>query len=833
MDTFLKCDLHMHSSSCFSRNYTETDFLETIKNSDLDVISITDHNVIDVDLYKRIITDSSIKARLIGGVELNISLDSETLQKYTLQPHGDYFHAVIWFDTKNLELTWSLLKELIGKVDQQILVESNNDLKKVSRGLDGKSFSLKSIQEKFANIDYYFTFHENKGSRNLSDYLPNSEKRTGAQIISNQQFKESLFYYNNAMSIEGGEKSKPVKNFFEKSLDTLVAAFLFSDANCLEDIGKKFTWINFGGDFSSLILPISDPKSRVFSSDLCPENPQKNIDKYLSGIKIRLKDFDGNETEYKINFSPGLNGIIGARGDGKSMLGNLIAKENASTYREYVNHEDVEYFYQNGNSTTSKPKCKYLKQKDLYQIYENTEYNKLDLLRRYYDDLKKEDTKVVEESLATIQGLFDELKKLIVDFYEKYLGQAYLFTPLQKEVTPNKLLTNFDLDSMENSTEVLEIVQKFLQERIHCWNQEREKIIKLDFNSCYSELSSTNDNVNAFKSDSVTVFDQLIQSAENLLLETDTQLPTSKTRRELIRIFHSLVDKFNRNIDVSSTQLKSELEKLEGFFVDFLKARMRCNQIVGDINAKYNDISSATQYKTIQFEENIIKVSIERECKLSFNEILHMFIKNSSYQSDILIRLLIDAQNYESISTHIKNNKFSNINTFEDFINSLFSQINEEIDKIQNATMHLYFNDVDVQRLSPGRRSEILLRILLDPSILGNDYLFIILDQPDDDLDTRTINELLVNKIKEMKLEMQFFVISHSAAVIINGDSDVIILAESETQDGKQKIRYSEGKINTYSMKEKIVTILDGGELNLRTRLHKYDFSYKEKANVQ
>ena len=79
---------------------------------------------------------------------------------------------------------------------------------------------------------------------------------------------------------------------------------------------------------------------------------------------------------------------------------------------------------------------------------------------------------------------------------------------------------------------------------------------------------------------------------------------------------------------------------------------------------------------------------------------------------------------------------------------------------------------------------------------------------------------------------MQFFIISHSAAVIINGDSDVIILAESETKEGKTKITYTEGKINTVSLKEKIVTILDGGELNLKARLNKYDFNYKEKAHV-
>jgi hypothetical protein len=832
MDTFLKCDLHVHSSSCFSRSYDEATFLEAIKISGLDVISITDHNIIDVDLYKKIINDSSFKPKLIGGVELNISLDPDTIQKYNLQTHGDYFHSIMWFDNKNLDIAWNSLKELIGFVDKKLLSENSDDLKKISSGMDAKSFTLKSIQEKFTNIDYYFTFHENKGSRNLSDYLPNSDRKTGQQFISNQKFKESLFYYNNAMSIEGGEKSKPVKNFFEKNLDTLVAAFLFSDALTVEGIGNKFTWINFDGDFASLILPISDPKSRVFTSEKYPANPQKNLDNYLSGIKIRLQDFDGTEKEEEIRFSPGLNGIIGARGDGKSMLGNLIAKENASTYRDYVNYEDIVYVLPNGVSTTSKPKCKYLKQKDLFQIYENTEYNKLDLLRRYYDDLLKENNKVVDVALATIRASFIELKEMILEFHKKYLGQTYLFTPLQKEVSPNKLLANIDLDSMENSVEKLEDYKQFLEEKIQSWKCENEILQNKNVDSSYSELSSTMNKITEFKSVTVSNIDVLIHNAEDLLAEIEAKLPISKVRQNLIKLFHTSIDEINRGFDFSSTQLKSELDNLEGFFNDFLKARSRCYEIIKKIDNVYAGISSAIQSKKIQFEGNEITVAVERECKLSVEDILRLFIVKTSYTPDILVRLLLDAENFQSVSEHIKLPKFKNISNFDDFINSLFSQITEEVDEIQKATMHLYFNGTDVQKLSPGRRSEILLRILLDPSILGNDYMFIILDQPDDDLDTRTINELLVNKIKEMKLEMQFFVISHSAAVIINGDSDVIILAESETKDGKQKIMYTEGKINTLSMKEKIVTILDGGEMNLRARLHKYDFNYKEKANV-
>lgn len=61
IDKFMKCDLHVHSSSCYSRDYTKEEFIKKIKEIDLDVISITDHNIIDIDLYNELIQDSKFK----------------------------------------------------------------------------------------------------------------------------------------------------------------------------------------------------------------------------------------------------------------------------------------------------------------------------------------------------------------------------------------------------------------------------------------------------------------------------------------------------------------------------------------------------------------------------------------------------------------------------------------------------------------------------------------------------------------------------------------------------------------------------------------------------
>lgn len=85
MRTFIKCDFHIHSSSDFSRTYSESDFLDALESSGLDCVAITDHNGIDLDLYKRAKARLDSKGiGLLAGVELNLKLSQTTIDDYGL-----------------------------------------------------------------------------------------------------------------------------------------------------------------------------------------------------------------------------------------------------------------------------------------------------------------------------------------------------------------------------------------------------------------------------------------------------------------------------------------------------------------------------------------------------------------------------------------------------------------------------------------------------------------------------------------------------------------------------------------------------------------------------
>ena len=139
--------------------------------------------------------------------------------------------------------------------------------------------------------------------------------------------------------------------------------------------------------------------------------------------------------------------------------------------------------------------------------------------------------------------------------------------------------------------------------------------------------------------------------------------------------------------------------------------------------------------------------------------------------------------------------------------------------------MKIEYKGKELSKYSPGKRSEILLEIFLQgESINSEEYKYIILDQPEDNLDTKTIIKELVAKIRKLKISKQLFIISHSAPIIVNGDSDLVIYSE----DKNNHINYQSGRINDKKIRNYIVDTLDGGEKNLRMRLNKYDFNYEE-----
>ena len=830
MDKYLKCDLHLHSSSCYSRKYTREDFIERMKTVDLDVFSITDHNVIDVLLYKELARDLGDSKSILGGVELNLSIDQDTIDKHNLVVKGNYFHAVVWFSLEDLDIFWNQLETLIIELGIDVKKKS---IKEISKATEGKCFLLSKLQYYLKDIDYYLTFHEGKSARCLSEYLPNNDKETNENIKSNQVYKHNLFYYNNKLAIEGGRKTKNVSSFFEDNLNTLVTRFFFSDALKLEDIGKKFTWINFDGKFESLMLPLSDPNARVFTSDNNDNNPQVNRNQYLEKIKLFMLDPKTEvETEVELEFSPSYNGIIGSRGSGKTLLGSVLSNKDISNYVKFIDHSKTEYKIFGKSYQNNSPRSKYLAQNSLLNLFRNGEAKNIEFIKDFYKKLEIQKKKLTSTFTNKTKILFEYEKQEFLNLHHMYQSAIKDITFLEDSVNEDYMIPMIEKESFQNGEKLIDNFAAKVVEINQINETLRTKIIEINTSpEEYSELGSFNQIITDFKKgviNSIDLINEKIAETQEKVAKYDRKLV--KLREKFISYYlESLINTNNLTDKPSQTQLEDKAFALEQL-KEFTKFRAKTQKIYDLISLWLNEVKQETKSDDIEINKTdklAISTTIEdlKEYRFHIGEELKNYEENM--HNEIIFNLLLKFNDITKLRELFQGNKYKqkSLSSVNEYLEKLYSNLLASIQEFDKFTIKLYFNDKDLEEYSPGKKSEILLDIFLDKSLLDEKYLYIVLDQPEDNMDTKTITQNLIRRLRELKRDIQIFVISHSAAVIINGDAEHLIYAYEKGLT----LDYEQGRIIDKKMKKNIVDTLDGGEKNLKMRFNKYDFKMEGK----
>lgn len=120
---------------------------------------------------------------------------------------------------------------------------------------------------------------------------------------------------------------------------------------------------------------------------------------------------------------------------------------------------------------------------------------------------------------------------------------------------------------------------------------------------------------------------------------------------------------------------------------------------------------------------------------------------------------------------------------------------------------------------SAGQQASALLATLLSQ---GGTPL--IIDQPEDDLDSDTVQEI-VAKIWDSKSGRQLIFASHNANLVVNGDADlVLVCAYVNTGDQSAGHIKEQGAIDVATIRNQITAVMEGGEKAFRLRKEKYGF---------
>ncbi|MBW2735202.1 MAG: hypothetical protein JRH20_22700, partial [Deltaproteobacteria bacterium] len=123
----------------------------------------------------------------------------------------------------------------------------------------------------------------------------------------------------------------------------------------------------------------------------------------------------------------------------------------------------------------------------------------------------------------------------------------------------------------------------------------------------------------------------------------------------------------------------------------------------------------------------------------------------------------------------------------------------------------------ELSRLSGGQRLGVLLSLLLETK----DARPLVLDQPEDELDTRFLVESVLPALKRLKGRRQVIIATHNANLVVNGDAERVIFLEATARRGRVA---QAGAIEQPALREAIVQTVDGGEAAFALRREKYGF---------
>jgi predicted ATPase len=124
----------------------------------------------------------------------------------------------------------------------------------------------------------------------------------------------------------------------------------------------------------------------------------------------------------------------------------------------------------------------------------------------------------------------------------------------------------------------------------------------------------------------------------------------------------------------------------------------------------------------------------------------------------------------------------------------------------------------DLSHLSPGERGTLLLVFYL---LVDRSNEPIIVDQPEENLDSQTVYRLLIPVIKEVKKRRQIIMVTHSPNIAVVCDAEQIIHAAIDRAGGNQVV-YTMGSIESPQINKYLVDVLEGTRPAFDNRGSKY-----------
>ena len=839
---YFKCDLHIHtdySSKTKTNDYKGIFELKKIiekisePSYNIKMFSFTDHNIINVQAYEEYYNDKSLNTKdrcLLVGVELDVIVDKYLFEKLdanvkNIACNKKKYHSLIIFKSDDARKINETLDKMYKKISEEYNEKNNADidLNDENKNLKCRITSFERFAESFINEDYIVISHGKKEANIVDAYKSYNNGLSEAQVMV-------LIGIINAVEMSPGNNAKVINQFnkgFQSLLDEDFSAkkevpyVVFSDNHQISSYPKHdsaqqlekemFTWIKGNLSFETLRMSFVAPTSRIFVSSEMPSLPEK----YIEEIKFTTLN-NKKEKEQSIKLSPGINTIIGGRSSGKSLLFNSIlyslsSGKDKSKINDYTKDSNKIIKIE---TIQSKLNCEIdFKNDNICEIYAFTQEEIIKLFENKGEGLKEQldfhklDTIEINDKIATYNLAIDRFASAYLDLLNKK-NDNNSSLPITTFVEASKILNEKykykeEIEIQKNGINIssndISFVMKKLDNEIQ--NVKLIKDLKLK-------------EIQLFNVDELEIVNKFLLLLENKYEDLKTMFNKTYVKEEFLKnlenslneISNKYLSKSSEKITFAKENVKNELTKIYNYFekkLMFKKYASDLENLVIKIDEKNNLISDSYTLNT--------KVDSEINKEFLYNSIaekIHDLDKNKSIEENFL-----DLMN-GSIKIFRKDNSYESVV-------GVFSYVKNSINESLTPKYTIIENDNDISlnsdNMSQGKKASIYLEIILEKC--KNNNSIIMIDQPEDNIDNEFITDIMIDKIRDLRMKNQVILVTHNAAIAINSDSENIII--SENKDGV--FNYDIGGLELENHRKKICKLLDGGKYIFDNRYHKYN----------
>lgn len=785
----VKLDLHIHS--CYSKHKDGDKVIHnTIENlhilykklaeESINMISITDHNVFNFELYSQINSDINNEKidtgeliKCLPGVEFDVEL------------RGEKVHVISIFNDEN----------------QKKLEAIPNVLKNTSFDNESKNaytdFKLKEILTKI-DINVVLIAHQKSDVRAKmhNDNLSKVGEKEFDNLISVDYF--------DAVEFRSGKVEGMLVNYkFENDLVNLRyitgtdchdwSVYPKQEKTCKQDV--TFSYIRSLCTFKGLVMALTEP-SRIQIGTYGIRQP------YIASLPITI-----NDKKNYITLSSGINVIIGDNSIGKSLI---LEKFFNSKYLSQPN-EIIE-----GHS-------KYLTSKNI-RLDKIEDLEDVSVLYRgqggIRDDFQNRNVNLKDIDFFKNKFLEvdnSDVKRII----NTYVSNVWSLISQNQERSNKKKDLNYKLNIPAESEDrhyYLKIISQ-----LNLDNSDYQSIVK-SFALIQQEISKISEDV-------LFTHEEELESINSQIMSLSKLYESLKNRVETNNKIINLINSYSKSFNILYKKKQVEQEKLLQTFRE--STITSHNRILGAIRVLTRpEIKPLENFKNIKLNECINAFGEYKFISRNYlgfldnNEIvkilLYPFRNTKSMKS--LSAILED-----NIEEKFKKREVDKFNQQELTNEKLYYAIIERYCE-ENVFKQIYLinkNDTDfISGNSPGKNALIFLDVLSHDQL----HQLVIVDQPGDDVSQNRVASELIEILKRMSTnDKQIILVTHKAELVVNLDADnVIVLKEDDS--GEVSIEYGaleyEGngfKGNRVNILGDVANILDGGVETIRRRWKRYD----------